>query len=415
MRYRKFHRICCCMQRKMLLRLLSAAFWLCLIGLVFFGNTSCSETDEYQYPKAPTTDTHFLEIETKVDMGTISTVQDILMAAGQDGNLYLWDWRNLSKEPKIIELDSKLLWLPQSDRNYSHSHNKVYMLLSRRWIIHPSHEEDDMVLIVREAEGQKEVNRWAVGKEWAYEQLRGTRNGKFAAVYLNGNRNKRIEGVNYRGHGWGYRLGLIGPSPTDIQWLPQTFFRNKYNLPIIREVAASEDGNYVCIVGNIDSGWIMLAEVVRKKVVWEKTPKREDILYGRWTVCFNDVCFSPDGKRIYVAANCGLLCFDAATGKIIKQWPMPSRAASVAISPDERLVAGGLPGTGDVYVCDVNSANPIGIPVLRLDTGQYNVNNLAFSPDSKFLATEGVLNTNIKVWKMPPPALETKTTTQKNQ
>jgi WD40 repeat protein len=409
------------MQQKRLLRLLRSAFWLCLVGPAFFMNISCSDSDEdkYLYWEGETTNTHYIEIETK-DMGSIFTVQDILAAAGQDGNLYLWDWKELSKEPKVIELDSKLLWLPRWNRDAPLSHNKVCALLAQKWIIHPSHDDvemvlkDDLNLIVRDVEGQKEVNRWTV-KGFFCKQLRSTRNGKFVAVLLDDDLDSYVEGVSRHGiEHRGYRLGLIGPSPTEIRWLPRTFFRNKHNLPILRAVAASEDGKYVCIVGNIDGGWIMLADVVRKKVMWEKTPQREDILYGRWTVAFNDVCFSPDGKRIYVAGNCGLFCFDTASGKVIKQWPRPF-ATSVAVSPDERLVAFGEPGYHKVYICDVNSANPIGIPILRFDTGQYSVYNLVFSPDSKFLATEGVLNTNIKIWKMPPPASETKTVIQKNE
>jgi WD40 repeat protein len=397
----------------MLLRLLRSAFWLCLIGLAFFSNTSCSDEDDNQRTKPPA-DTPSLEIETKTDMGSISTVQNMLMAAGQDGNLYIWDWRDLSKEPKVIELDPKS-WLPQWDRSPPLSHNKVYTLLSKRWIIHPSHEEQNTILIFREAEGQKEVNRLAIGKEWNCDQLRSTRNGKFVAVYLNADLDKCIEGVNYRGHARGYRLGLIGPSPTDIQWLPQTFFRNEDSLPIVRVAAASEDGNYICAVGNIGGGWIMLADVVRKEVIWEKLPKGGDVPYGQWTVAFNDVCFSLDSKRIYVAGNTDLFCFETSSGKITKQWPMPARAASVAISPDERLVAGGLPGTGDVYVCDVNSTTRIGTPVLRLRTGQYSVYGLAFSPDSKLLATEGVKRTHIKIWNMPTADVETISVTEKNE
>lgn len=412
MMHRKFHRVWCSMPQKRLFHPLHAAFWLCLIGLALLGNTSCTDVDDYSHTKVPSTNTHFLEIETK-DMGTISTIQDMLMAAGQNGNLYLWDWRNLSKEPSIIELDPKSR-LPIWDRSPPLSRNEVYALLSQRCFIHASHEEQDTILIFREVEGQKEVNRWATGKGWYCKQLRSTHNGRFVAVCLDGDLNHRVEGVSQRGpRRRGYRLGVIGPSQTDIRWLPKTFFR-KEHLPHLYAVAASEDGNYVCIVGNIDSGWIMLADVVHKKVVWEKTPKREDILYGRWTVTFNDVCFSPDGKRIYVAGNCGLFCFETATGKVIKQWPTP-RVVSVAVSPDERLVAIGEEGYHKVYICDVNSANPVGIPVLILDTGQYSPYSLAFSPDSKLLATEGVLNTNIKIWKMPPPALETKTAAQKNE
>jgi WD40 repeat protein len=407
------------MQQKGLLVLLSAALWLCLVAPAFFINISCSDSDEdkYLYWEGETTDTYFLEIETK-DMGSIFTVQDILAAAGQDGNLYLWDWKDFSKGCKVIELDSKLYWLPRWDRSAPLSDNKVYALLTQKWIIHPSHDNvemvlnDDLNLIVREVEGQKEVYRWTV-KGFFCKQLRSTRNGRFVAVLLDDDMDSWVEGVSRRGDQRGYRPGVIGPGPTDIQWLP-TFFRRDWSLPSLYAVAASEDGNYICIVGTCNGGWIMLADVVRKKVVWEKTPKREDILYGRWTVCFNDVCFSPDGKHIYVAGNCGLFCFDTATGKIIKQWPRPF-AKSVAVSPDERLVAFGEPGYHKVYICDVNSANPVGIPILRLDTGQYSVYSLAFSPDSKFLATEGILNTNIKIWKMPPPALETKAATQKNE
>jgi WD40 repeat protein len=414
MRQKILRKVCCDMQQKGLLVLLSVALWLCLIGLAFFSNTSCSDEDDNQRTKHPA-DTPFLEIETKTDMGSISTVQNMLMAAGQDGNLYLWDWRDLSKEPKVAKLDPTKSWIPRwRDKSPLLLHNRVCTLLSHRWIVHASHEEDDMILIVREVEGQEEVNRWAVGEEWDCEQLRGTSNGRFVAVWLDANLDHPTKGINWRGDQKGYRLGVIGPEPKQMRWLP-TFFRRDYSLPSLYAVAVSEDGNYVCVVGTCDGGWIMLANVVRKEVVWEKLPKGKDVPYGQWTVAFNDVCFSPDSKRIYVAGNTGLFCFDVATGKIIKQWPMPARVASVAISPDERLVAGGLPGNGDVYVCDVDNTTRIGSPILRLRTGQYSVYGLSFSPDSKFLATEGVLNTNIKIWKMPPPALETKTATQKNE
>ncbi|MHC4693198.1 MAG: WD40 repeat domain-containing protein [Planctomycetota bacterium] len=394
-------------------------FALLLLGLVYhiwfirFLNMLLPDEDKYLYWEGETTDKYFLEIETK-DMGSIFSVQDMLGAAGQDGNLYLWDWKDFSKDCKVIELDSKLYWLPRGDRDTSLlSHNKVYALLTKKWIVHPSHDDDvpmvlkdDLNLIFRDAEKQEEVNRWTV-EGWYCKQLRSTRNGRFVAVLLDDDSDNWVEGVSRRGDQRGYRLGVIGPSPTDIRWLP-TFFRKDWSLPRPEAVAASEDGNYVCIVGmgNIGGGWIMLADVVRKKVVWEKNSKREELPYSQWwTVCFNDVCFSPDGKRIYVAGNSGLYCFESSTGKVIKQWPRPY-ALSVAVSSDERLVVFSELYYGKVYVCDVNSANPIGIPILRFNTGQNSVCSLTFSPDSKFLATEGELNTNIKIWKMPPPVVE---------
>jgi hypothetical protein len=155
------------MQRKRLFHPLHAVFWLCLIGLVFFGNTSCSEEDNDQHKKAPPADAPFLEIETKADMGIISTVLDMLASARQDGNLYLWDWRDLSKEPKVAKLDPTQSWVPRwCDKSPLLLHNRICTLLSNRWIVHASHEEQNTILIFREAEGQKEVNRWATGKGW---------------------------------------------------------------------------------------------------------------------------------------------------------------------------------------------------------------------------------------------------------
>lgn len=81
MRKRIFRKVRCFMRRKELLVPLSASLCFCFVCIVFFGNTSCSDEDEYLYWKAPTTDMPFLEIETTVDLSTVSTVQDI---AGHD-------------------------------------------------------------------------------------------------------------------------------------------------------------------------------------------------------------------------------------------------------------------------------------------------------------------------------------------
>jgi WD40 repeat protein len=92
-----------------------------------------------------------------------------------------------------------------------------------------------------------------------------------------------------------------------------------------------------------------------------------------------------------------LLCFDLSSGKIVSQWLIPGRCIGVAASPDGQLVAGGGGGNGLVFVYQAST----GRELLKLDTGQFTIYGLAFSPDSKLLATSGVKNTNVKIWKMP--------------
>jgi WD40 repeat protein len=200
----------------------------------------------------------------------------------------------------------------------------------------------------------------------------------------------------HRSDGGRLRLGVIGTQPDKIQWVT-TIRKKELFLPEVWHAAVSEDGKYLVAVGTNNGGFIHLADVTQKKVLWEKVPMGAEVPDGDWTVNFNDVCFSPDSKYVYVGGNCGLFCFDVATGKILSQWEVPGRCMSVAVSPDGKLVAGGGGGTGFVYVYHTKT----GQLLRRLQTGQFTIYGLAFSPDSTLLATSGVMNTDVKIWKMP--------------
>jgi WD40 repeat protein len=354
---------------------------------------SCSDNEEdlqrgYDLAEAPV-----FELKTNTDMGSIATSANMLVGGGQDGFSYLWDWQYINEQPQRIAVG----------RWYDEGHwrilplNKGCALMSCNQLLYVAHENDGTFVVVRDINEKREVNQWSLGKQWLCEQLRSSRNGKFVALRLEENFDFVLEGRRAGRTDKGrHRLGIINSLSDEIKCV-WTIYKNSITTPNISSAALSEDGRYLAAVGADNGGWILLADVEGKKVLWQKVPHGDEVPHGIWTVNFNDVCFSADGKYIYVAGNLGLFCFDVATGKILSQWQIEGRFVSLDVSADGRLVVGGTEISGDVYVYDART----GRMLLKLLTGQFSIYGLAFSPDSKLLATSGVKNTNIKIWKMP--------------
>jgi WD40 repeat protein len=87
--------------------------------------------------------------------------------------------------------------------------------------------------------------------------------------------------------------------------------------------------------------------------------------------------------------------------QLVHQW---SGSRSVAISPDSRLVAGDVAGDRDRSPGDRGRSIKVwnlstGKEVLTLQHSPY-VNDLAFSPDSKILASASGLEGSIKLWNI---------------
>jgi WD40 repeat protein len=258
-------------------------------------------------------------------------------------------------------------------------------------VIHASHTKEDTIIIGRSINVGGQRSTWSLGGEWDCAHLRSTHNGYYAGVHSCNLLNQKSRYDKKRD-----RLGLITHKSDAIQWI--TTIPLKDAMPDISNVAVSEDGKYLAAVGVDDGGgWILMADVAQKKVLWQKVPHGDEVPHGIWTVGFNDVSFFPDSKHVYVAGNVGLFCFEVATGRILSQWQIDGRFISVAVSPDGQLVAGGTELYGSVHIYQAKT----GKPLLILLTGQYTVYGLAFSPDSTMLATSGVKYTNVKIWKMP--------------
>ena len=295
----------------------------------------------------------------------------LVTISGED-RIVVWDWEDLQKTP---------LQGPGAG---------LYMASGK--VVASIDSPDQNPIVVLNLAGDEEYKRWNLGPEWYCDEMRASANGKF--VVIEAYEDTSVSGKP--GHPR-TRLGLIGPKAEEIRWVVTVTF--KVAGPTISGAVPSEDGRLIAAVGINDGGWILVADTAAKKVLWEKVPE--------WAVGFDDVAFSPDAKVVYAGGGSGVVyAFEVATGKILSKWLIgdgkevqyPHRISSVAASLDGRLVAAGTGPRGEVYVWDARSGTREAV----FNTKQVNVLILAFSPDSSFLATSGVVaGSSIKIWTLP--------------
>jgi len=362
---------------------------------MFFFVSSC-DYDVYTPEDCNSVKDPVFELEPATDIVTLSSSQNKLLVNERERFLHIWDWDIIKKEPIKVALEK---WVSPEDTGIRGQlpMNRVCALKDSLKLVQASYENNDTSIIAMDIREESPIKRWSLGRRWECIRARNCQNGKYVAILLDEKFGFAYD-EKYEGSREDYgrvRLGVISQINKEVLWA-STIYRYSFR-PEFNNIAVSEDGKYLVAVGADNGGFIHMADVKEKKVLWEKVPHGDEVPHGIWTVNFNDVCFSPDSKYVYVAGNVGLFCFDVQTGKILTQWQIDSRFITVAVSADGSLVAGGEQPGGLVYIYKAKT----GKLILKLLTGQYSIYGLAFSPDSKLLATSGVKNTNIKIWEMP--------------
>jgi serine/threonine protein kinase/WD40 repeat protein len=105
--------------------------------------------------------------------------------------------------------------------------------------------------------------------------------------------------------------------------------------------------------------------------------------------------FSPDGQRLAVAQQEGILCFDLATGQEVKRWRLPARAHSLAFHPHNGTLAVGYFHSRAASVYDAAR----GTLLTELPVGPVGAQIVAWHPDGERLAVVGS-DPRIQIWNV---------------
>jgi WD40 repeat protein len=140
-------------------------------------------------------------------------------------------------------------------------------------------------------------------------------------------------------------------------------------------------------------------------LLWEVATGKQR---GRWRKLsgwISDLAFSPDGKGLvattWIPGERTLCYWDVVTGKDLCDFESRGRVGHIAFSPDSKLLAtDGLDDDNDkqlIRLWDLTTGKR-----LRLFDSDGVSGTLAFSPDSRFLATGngGFENAPIRVWEV---------------
>ena len=164
-------------------------------------------------------------------------------------------------------------------------------------------------------------------------------------------------------------------------------------------MVVSDDGRLVALAGEkTGQGLVVLVNVEQKRMAWaEKIPDLQRI---------KSLLFSTDSRTIYLRGTDNTVqILDVQTGKILKrlltQQEIISTARNqntqtLAVSADGRFMAACIGASVFVWNCTTEKM------ILRISTDHKLVSGLAFSPDSRFLATSDTRQGGvIKIWRIP--------------
>jgi WD40 repeat protein len=146
----------------------------------------------------------------------------------------------------------------------------------------------------------------------------------------------------------------------------------------------SPDGKTLASAGA--GKFINLWDVATGEVA-NRFPVKEDVIH-----C---LAYSPDGKMLASARQGEVQLWDIASSKSIKSLPMPSTVFAVAFSPDSKTLATSGTDDGNIIIWDVASEKN----TATLSGHTADIKCLAFSPDRKTLAS-GSSDKTIKLWDL---------------
>jgi WD40 repeat protein len=303
---------------------------------------------------------------------SVMTVDNRLSVVSKNNHVYTWQWNDLSIWPVVARLQAQA----------------VMPIASEKIVYIPS--ADYSGLIMTDLKGQKEIARLQQSYGVECKKIKTSQNDKFGVVSM-----FFKEGMQ---KGW-FKLAVFD---SELKGLSFPFQKDTDAEDfLLYDFTITNDGKFLAGAGEEGRAWIFVTDVKNENLLWEKVFSE----YGRFTC----VKFSPDGKTLFVSEKVRfIISFDSATGQTIRVFEMPlyntpahqkQNICCIAISPDGKILAADTEPARTVWFWDIASGREIG----KIYASDLTVADIAFSPDSKYLATGCMVSPEIKIWKVPQP------------
>ncbi|MGD0784740.1 MAG: hypothetical protein ABR969_02890 [Sedimentisphaerales bacterium] len=249
---------------------------------------------------------------------------------------------------------------------------------------------DSKKLIITNLKADKELTSLSLPYEAGCKKIKISSNEKFGIVSVIFNEGTQKDWL---------KLAVFNSDSKDLSFVFQKDTRTEdFSL---YDFAISNEGDLIAGAGEKDKAWVFVTDKKKENILWEKTFGE----YGRFT----SVKFSPDGKTLYVTEKVRyIVALDSATGNTIRVYEIPiyetpsnqkENVSCIAISPDGKILAADTEPGRTVWFWDIKTDKKIG----TIYASDLTVSGMAFSPDSKYLATGCLVSPEIKIWKVPQP------------
>jgi len=300
----------------------------------------------------------------------VLTIGDKLFVISKDNQIFTWQWSDLSVWPTVAKPQATMI-MPIAD-------DKI--------IYNPSTGSGKLIMTNLKAD--KEISSLPMPYGAECKTIKASQNGKFGIVSM-----LFKEGVQ---KGW-FKTAVFD---ADLEKLSFVFQKDTNAEKFaFYDFAITNDGNLLAGAGEKGKAWVFVSDVNSQSILWEKTfDKHSKFTYAE---------FSPDGKLLFVAEKIRhILVFDTAAGKLVKEFVMdeyqtPSNQkqniSSIKVSPDGKILAADTEPAKAVWFWDIGA----GKKIASFSTGAATISSIAFSPDSKYLATGFLVTPEIKIWKVP--------------
>lgn len=295
------------------------------------------------------------------------TYNNFLAAISNDNKIYVFDWTDLSKKPRLgaVESSEAVFVAPETILSVKRA-NPNYIVVSG---LDANSENKKIPLSLSS-------NTAALG---------ANQNGSETVLLLERGAGEYIT----------YEMLEVGFDAQQVR--PITTISAERGR--VEHFAVSDDGRYVVAVGEKrEHGWLFVVDTKEKRMVWQKElPDLKKLYKG---------VFSNDGAIIYLRGSDSMLTLvKSSSGEIIdrllpteenKSTYRAQPTQTVAISNDGGLVAAVVGGS--IFAWDAKTRKKYDV----VGVGQKVMSSIVFSPDAKFIATSDMRQGgDIKVVRTP--------------